>query len=69
MEYVKMKKLLDDNKLEHDEMDTMWQTLKIINPIVRSLDRVGKNWTDLPPHLIPDLRRQYEKLAAQGGQE
>lgn len=61
MEYVDMKSILDRNEVSHNDMDKMWDEARASNPVVQNLADNGKNWTDLPPHLLDDLVKKYEK--------
>ena len=65
MDYLKMKRVLDDNNVTHEEMDSIWEQLKVSNRIVKNLSEHGKKWYDLPEHLIIDAIKR-SKLSEAG---
>ena len=59
--YIEMKKILDDNGVSHKEMNKIWESLKESNRIVKNLAEHGKEWYDLPKHLIIDAIKRYRQ--------
>lgn len=60
MDYSKMTEILDRNKATREDLDKMWDIAKEDNRIVKNLSDDGKNWFDLPAHLVEDLIKRYK---------
>ncbi len=59
LSYVEVQSILDENGLSKSDVDALWKEAKQSNLIVQNLAEHGKNWTDLPVHLIKDLIKRY----------
>lgn len=63
MEYLEMKKLLEEHHTTYEEMQMMWDyCLKNGHSLICQLDRCGKSWTDLNKYALATLEKEYNKL-------
>jgi hypothetical protein len=56
-----IKALLKELNLTESDMQNFWNELIETNGIVKSLNKSGKNWNDIPIHLIRQLPTQRQK--------
>ena len=54
-DYQKVKRILDEHGLTHEDLDQQWSEMAATNRVVGALSKRGKHWSDLPEHLLKDL--------------